>query len=250
MSPDRLLPLQNALNVRDLGGYQTQDGRTVAWRRLVRAGSLSNLSPADGAVLLDYGVTHDLDLRSDAEVRRAPDQLPERIRYRQLSVYPFADRASLWTRVRRRLSKAPTGMVATYEKMLTDSHANAVFGEVFATVLAAAPGEATLFHCTAGKDRTGVAAMMLLGGLGVPAATIQADYMLTNQIYDAAATGVAPSGSATVDAMNAHPAEAANYQAVVALLAKNYGGSWSRYLTQQLRLSEGDLADLRRLYLV
>ncbi|WP_225049278.1 tyrosine-protein phosphatase [Lacticaseibacillus kribbianus] len=253
MESNRIISLQNAVNVRDLGGYQTTAGRTVAWHRLVRAGSLSDLTPADEQKLIDYGVAHDLDLRSDAEVRRAPDRIPAAIAYRHLSVYPFSDRAPLWCRAYRhfyrRLVKTPVGMVATYEKMLTDSHANAIFREVFATVLAAEPNEAVLFHCAAGKDRTGVAAMMLLGALGVPEATIKADYLLTNRIYDAAAAGVRPSGSAAVDAMNAHPAEAANYRAVATLIVRHYG-DWPHYVMRQLGLSPADLTDLRKLYLI
>lgn len=255
MNPQRLLPIPHAINLRELGGYPTVDGQYIAWKKLLRSGSLGHLRPEGSAMLAEYGVIFDIDLRSDNEVANRRDRLPQGIAYQNLSVYPFVDRTSLFTKLRQKLrgGNIEDAMADTYCQMLTDSHANGVYRQLFDILLSNThPDESVLFHCTAGKDRTGVGAMMIEGALGVPEATIREDYLLTNLVLEdpqqMAHADLRHGADAFVNQMNAHQAETSNYDAIKRLVTNTYG-DWAGYLTKQLRLSAGDLADLRKLYL-
>lgn len=257
MSPTRILSIPGSINLRELGGYATESGQYLKWHKLLRSGSLGHLRHEAGDMLEDYGVIFDIDLRSDSEVQTRPDRIPRTISYQQLSVYPFVDqqKGGLFKRLSKKLrgSSVEDQMADTYCQMLTDSHANATYEQLFDILLSNDhPEESVLFHCTAGKDRTGIAAMMIEGALGVPEATIREDYLLTNLVLEApdqmSHADLRHGANQFVNQMNSHQAETSNYDAVYDLINNQYG-SWEGYLTQQLRLSTGDLADLRQLYL-
>ncbi|WP_179393830.1 tyrosine-protein phosphatase [Lacticaseibacillus absianus] len=257
LEPKRLLDLPNAVNLRELGGYPTVDGRHIHYRKALRSGALALLTPADAQALADYGWRTDIDLRSASEVSGAPDVLAPSVTYHHLPVYPFADQPSLGHKVVRHLMALVDHridpMAETYLRMFTDTGANQTFAQVFALLLANdQPDQAVLFHCAAGKDRTGVAAMMLEGALGVPEPLIREDYLLTNVVFAAPTAQIESAlrspNSTLVDDMNAHAAEAQCYLAVQDLIAREYGG-WSGYAKQALGLSAGELTDLRNLYL-
>ncbi|MCP4418124.1 MAG: tyrosine-protein phosphatase, partial [Chloroflexi bacterium] len=76
LAAERILPLQKGINVRDAGGYHTQDGQMVRWGKLYRSGSMSRLTVADQAYLQRLGVRLVCDLRSVAEREKRPDKLP------------------------------------------------------------------------------------------------------------------------------------------------------------------------------
>ena len=257
MSPTRILPIPGSINLRELGGYATESGQYLKWHKLLRSGSLGHLKTGAGQMLEDYGVIFDIDLRSDNEVQTRPDRIPRSISYQQLSVYPFVDqqKQGLFKRFKKKLrgESIMDQMANTYCQMLTDSHANGAYEQLFDILLSNDhPDESIVFHCTAGKDRTGVAAMMIEGALGVPEATSREDYLLTNLVLEApdemAHADLRHGANQFVNQMNAHQAETSNYDAIRDLIANQYGG-WDHYLTEQLRLSTGDLADLRTLYL-
>lgn len=257
MKPSRILPLATSINLREMGGYPTEDGHFIAWHKLLRSGSLGHLAPEDGLELVHYGLQFDVDLRSNSEVSASPDKLPRAVRYQHLSVYPFSDKRGLFDKVGRRIRRlargSQSGMLETYLQMITDSHANQVFGTLFEILLAHdAPNDAVLFHCTAGKDRTGVAAMMIEGVLGVPEAKIREDYLLTNLVLEdpqrMANQELRHGANQFVNEMNAHGAEVENYDAVAAIVTSEYG-DWTHYVQEALGLSTGDIADLKAIYL-
>lgn len=255
MLPTRLLNMPNAVNLRELGGYPAANGQFIAWRKLLRSGSLGHLDHADAATLAGYGVVAVADLRTDAEQATRPDVLPATITPHALSVYPFTDRvnplAKTARRMRRALRHSSGLMPTTYLQMLVDSHAQQTFRQLFGLLLATPqPRHAVLFHCAAGKDRTGMAAMLIEAALGVPEATMREDYLLTNLVLarpSGLATELTHGASSLVNQMNAHTAEVENFAVVADFIATNYG-DWQHYLTATL-LSSGELADLRRLYL-
>ena len=80
----RILPLQGAINFRDLGGYHTVDGRQVRWGRVYRAASLSRLTDSDLKYLETIGVRTICDLRNDNEVANEPDRVPASAAYRRM----------------------------------------------------------------------------------------------------------------------------------------------------------------------
>jgi hypothetical protein len=176
--------LEGARNVRDLGGLPTVDGGVTRHGVLLRADALDALTAADVATLVDrLGLRTVVDLRSDIErVERGRGPLGERgaIAYAELEVVPVADLGR--RRERRAVAYAsgadPHSIMADGYAELLDLGARAF--RLAAETLAADGGTPALFHCAAGKDRTGVLAALLLDNAGVDPAAIVADYALTD----------------------------------------------------------------------
>jgi protein-tyrosine phosphatase len=188
MHTGRHFPLQGASNFRDFGGYAGREGHTVKWRRLFRSDRLSDLTSDDRAQLEPLGVRQIYDLRRDSEAAAAPTRWPGA----QLIRSPlFNDEAGPNTFQRiagddaaRRdaaLSRAIMGQM--YLRMVTEPGPLAVFRGVFEQ-LAKAEAYPVLFHCAAGKDRTGVTCVLILAVLGVARADMVSDFMLTQRYYD------------------------------------------------------------------
>lgn len=169
MTPQRHLALDGAYNIRDLGGYPTTSGCSIRWRTFLRADSLHKLTPPAQQALIDYGVRTVIDLRFDDECSAAPNVFAasDQVTYRNISLLadaaPTAGRPML------------PDLESIYKHIL-DARQLAL-KTVFAVM--AADACPVLIHCTAGKDRTGVVAALLLGLAGVDHATIAADYALT-----------------------------------------------------------------------
>lgn len=178
----RVLPLEGVRNFRDLGGYDTRQGRRVRWRQLFRSASLGSLTPRDHAQLEGLGLRVICDLRATDERTKEPvrwssgagPRLLERDYALDLSML-----AAAMTRPEASLHEgraAFRGLYATLPQRFAES-----YRALFAALLA---GETPLaFNCSAGKDRTGVGAALLLAALGVPRATIVEDYLLSNEHY-------------------------------------------------------------------
>lgn len=173
-APSRYVELEGCANFRDLGGYRTIDGRRTRWGRLYRADGLTNLSHADLAVLADeLGIRHVIDLRTDLEVEsrgRFRDPV-DGVAYHHMPLtdtLPGAEQAPDWT---------DTGFVSRrYHSMLVDGTASVVNA---ITLLAEVDNLPAVFHCSVGKDRTGVMSAVILGLVGVPDEVIIADYALS-----------------------------------------------------------------------
>jgi protein-tyrosine phosphatase len=174
---ERRIALEGCLNFRDLGGYPTRDGRRVRWRRLYRSDALHLLTPADVACLRDQLRVGDvIDLRSTAELD-AEGQGPlarEPVRFHHLPLFDGEALAS---------GAAAAAATLADRYVLLAEYAQAAIGRVLVTV-AEAPGPA-VYHCAAGKDRTGVVSAVVLGLLGVPDEVIVADYVATRDSLDA-----------------------------------------------------------------
>ena len=166
----RLVRLDGCFNFRDLGGYQTGDGRRVRWRRLFRSDALHHLSDADLRHVRDeLGVRTLVDLRSSVE-RASEAASPLAAPPVQVHHVPLFDR--------ERTGHAPTLPLAEIYLLLLRFAREPIARAV--RVLAASD-EPALFHCAAGKDRTGIVAAVLLGALGVRDEDIVEDYAATKQ---------------------------------------------------------------------
>lgn len=185
---DRLIKVANGVNFRDLGGYPTVDGRTTKWQKLVRTGSLSQLNQADQQKLIDYGIDVDIDLRSNAERVAFPDQIPNRIAYHHCPLFDNDETESAETNERlQRLyaSNSRSGylrMLYVYRRLVINRQPQAVYRKLFSFLAAHGENQTVLFHCSAGKDRTGMVAILLLGILGIEPDVIRSDYLLTNSL--------------------------------------------------------------------
>ncbi len=170
--PERILSLAGASNFRDLGGYPTTDGRLTRWGRLFRSDSLHELTPADLGVLAGLGLRGVIDLRTETELERTGRG-------------PLAD-ASL-TFLHAPVVRVEGGESVGAPSFDDEPGARYLWyleegrGTLAAAIeMVATPDHLPLvFHCTAGKDRTGVLAALVLELLGVEQEVIVADYLLT-----------------------------------------------------------------------
>ncbi|WP_324192084.1 tyrosine-protein phosphatase [Nocardia puris] len=170
VAADRSLGLTGVQNARDAGGYRTVDGRWVRTGLVFRTGQLDKATDADLGVLAARDVRVVDDLRTVFERAIAPDRIP-------------AGAQDNWDDV---IGQAPPQVLVTtltggddlYRAFVTLPGANAAFASVLRDILTT--DGAVLYHCTAGKDRTGWASAVLLTVLGVDRATVTEDYLLSN----------------------------------------------------------------------
>jgi protein-tyrosine phosphatase len=166
----RRLAWDDCANVRDLGGYPTADGGQTRWGAVVRADSLAALTPAGRDALLAYGVRAVVDLRLPAEIAERPNPFAEPgdhgIAYTNVSLIDPA-------------AGFPPDTFTLAESYLWDL--DRFSGQIAAAIAAVAdaPEGGVLFHCAAGKDRTGWISALLLALVGVPDQTVADDYALT-----------------------------------------------------------------------
>jgi protein-tyrosine phosphatase len=176
---ERLVPLAGTLNFRDLGGYPAADGRRVRWGMLYRSDALATTTEADRDYLVALGVRVVHDFRYAAERASAPNLLPEGMVCHSWAIGGDAvERPDIVELMRTHGPEmfSIDAMIRMYHVMLAD-HAT-TFGSLF-THLVADDALPAIFHCTAGKDRTGIAAALLLSVLGVPDAIVLDDYELS-----------------------------------------------------------------------
>lgn len=181
--------LEGAKNFRDIGGYETSDGRRVRTGLVYRANKLSSLTEADLGKLTDANVTLDVDLRNRWERKEAPDRIPEGVRYQVADVVSFEHGIAFHEFVPITLGRALIDAAVTkssdigqsigYPFMVTYRGSDVAFRDLL-TAIAGNTDGATVFHCSAGKDRTGWGAAVLLSLLGVPKETVYEDFLASN----------------------------------------------------------------------
>ncbi len=172
--PARQIPFDSLFNVRDLGGYRTADGRLTRWRTLYRADGLNRAEGDDIARLSAMGLRTVIDLRTTGEAdergRFPVDLLP-------VSYHHFPVLRQTWEGVALDPEVDGSAFLADrYGEMLVEG-APAIADAL--AVLAEPSSYPAVFHCAAGKDRTGVLAALVLGLAGVSDETIAADYGLS-----------------------------------------------------------------------
>ena len=184
------LGIASVPNLRDLGGYKTRDGATVAKGLVYRSNQLTSISPSDMKKLAQLGLKTEFDLRTEAERTSVPDQLPPGVN-------------NVWLNVMKDQSEAAPAQLLTLMQnpkqanvALGGGKAEAMFEESYRELVSLPSGETAyheffislcdqnklpaLFHCTTGKDRTGWAAAALLTLLDVPKETVMEDYLRSN----------------------------------------------------------------------
>jgi protein-tyrosine phosphatase len=181
----RLLPLAGANNARDMGGYTTADGRAIRWGQLFRSDSLANLNDTDLTYLENLQLSAVTDFRGESERAAAPDRLPQqtpRITYRTVAINdPAVDVAELGRKVYAGLlSEAELLALTDRQGYVNEPAVSRMWGQWLAG-LADPDNLPHLFHCTAGKDRTGFAAAIVLLTLGVPRDQVMEDFLLSNE---------------------------------------------------------------------
>ena len=192
MALQQMIPLKSIRNARELGGYPTADGRTVKNGVLLRTANLSEISGEDIRLLTeDFRLRHIIDFRMDMEIRDAADPSIIGTEYHHLNVIDtstFPDSGDTDGEISMpdivqsvELSEQIGAMDGRmYVGFLASTTGKKAYSDFFRILLSCDPDCAVLWHCTSGKDRTGLAAMLLLAAFGVDEETIVEDYLLTN----------------------------------------------------------------------
>ena len=226
ITPSRWLPVEGAYNVRDLGGYRTEDGRMTRWRTFLRADDLYKLTDADQNLLTDYGVRTVIDLRGSDELAQLPNVLAKNpnVTYLHQNMdgddplrrdgEPDAEILSVPERIRLSYSRRLRLRQDAIREILS--------------ALGAKDEQPTMFHCGAGTDRTGVIAALLLGLAGVAEEMIAEDYALSaDGLFERYRQEGAPAklaGRLTVDAVRLVSAPAEGMKLTLDFLNQTYGG--------------------------
>ena len=249
-SAKRHVVLQGAANFRDLGGYETKDGHHVKWGEVYRSADISKLTDADLAILKQRNITYDVDLRGHGEQAKAPDRMNPGTDYILLPAGSDTNMDWMKTMSKLNADKGDSVMISYYSntQYLTDR-----YKPFFDKLLGLPDGQSLVFHCTAGKDRTGIAAALLLYALGVPYDTIAADYEATNyyrQDVNAAMEGqmVAYMHVDPQVAKSMMAAKKSYLDANFAAITKQYG-SVDNFLHNQLGLDDEKIDILKKKFL-
>ena len=175
---EKRLPMEGCYNLRDLGGIRTKDGRMVAWGQLFRSDDLSNLTDVDIRYLGSIPIRTVIDFRAASEYKHSPDRLPISVN----RIYPLFIQPGQISRERIQTYLSENNMDAAMVDMnklfVTDPICIKRYTEFF-KIIQERRNLPILFHCSAGKDRTGLAAALVLYALGVDEKTIMHDYLLS-----------------------------------------------------------------------
>ena len=256
-APGTQLAFAGGNNFRELGGYEADEGKHVKWGQIWRGiptGALTG--EADRKLLDSLGLRLILDLRSSAEAKKDPDYLPDGARLVQICGLCAEDGTEIDFSpkdIEKLIGTAPQEdpVRLMYRRMLTG---NKAFKELFRALEA---GETPiLFHCSAGKDRTGVAAMLILLALGASDEVICADFEQTNACRKAEIDAVLAEHAAEIAA---DPACRMRYYAMAGVdpaaapfvldTIRRKFGSAENYLETEYGLTPARLMRLRRMYL-
>jgi protein-tyrosine phosphatase len=244
--PERHVPFANAFNFRDLGGYDLADGRTTLWGRVFRADGLQRLDDADLDLVDAIGIRTVIDLRTSKEIteRGAFPVAKYPVSYHHLSVID-----ATWTEsgVPEFADDEQGGidfLIWAYRDMLEDGADK--FAQAIATL--SLPGNGpTVFHCAAGKDRTGLLAALILGGLGVDHEVIAEDYGLTRHSMERMRTWLEANNAEALESMDSRPkhmfgAHPDAMRQILADLDATYGGV--RGYLSSIGIGDAVLSDL------
>ncbi|MCU4675121.1 tyrosine-protein phosphatase [Catenovulum sp. 2E275] len=256
----RVLALKGGRNFRDLGGYQTTDGHTVKWGKIYRSGALHQLTDADYqklkgleiATIVDFRATHERQKEVTNWQAGPVNQMAWDYNL-DVDTKAFAE---LFKKGEVTAQDMENVMANMYPGILDSQkpHYQAMFAQLVKS------DEPLLFHCTAGKDRTGIAAALILTALGVDRATIEQDYVLTESVLkmdlihgmteeqkkDPMYAAFARLPKPALEALSgARP----SYIRAAFAKMESEAGSVENYIKQELNVTDAQIAQLRANFL-
>ena len=246
--------MEGITNLRSLGGYRNENQQVVKDGLIYRSGQLDQLTPAQTQYLATtLGITRIVDMRSADERHQFPDAIWPHVQYHVLDVLAQAmtNDASLQSMI------SSTGavhdrMIQLYEQLALDPVARQSYYQFIQLLLV--PDQPLLFHCFAGKDRTGVGAALFLKILGISDEQIMADYLLTNQARATANQQILTTMTAQLPAEQQRAISQAllvdaDYLRHYFMVIQAHYRTFSNYLQQGLGLTTRECQQLRHLYL-
>lgn len=257
--------MKGIINARELGGFRTKDGRTVKHGLLLRGGALNSATEEDmERMRYKYGVSHIFDFRTAREVYHAPDRMIPCCRYFQLStidpdteqvgenVLPYEAYSDLENYLTENASDPMVQKVASklYMEMAFNEFTQLQYAS-FLQIVAHQTSGAVYWHCSQGKDRTGMGAAFLLCALGADRETIMEDYTISAEYYkplvDRTLERVAANGggNAEFEVVNTFLGVSTKYFGQMLDMIDRKWGSLENYLEDALLISDEDITALR-----
>ena len=257
-------------NARELGGYQTRDGKTVREGVLLRTAALTDASQEElDSLINDYNLTAIIDMRASYELAEEPEPAVDGVaqyNFKIMDEQMMARRAAAIQDVLTDPNVDPVKRMTAileadvisdqmYVEFLQGETGKTGFRDFFRVLLETPEGNAVLWHCTNGKDRTGVAAMLLLGVLNVDEEIIMEDFLLTNVFFEAEISAMRQKLGAYIqdEAMleelmvTGKGVYAPYMQNAIDYIKENYGDI-PGYVKAELGLTDADIAKLQMLY--
>ena len=265
----QVIELDGVSNARQLGGYICADGRKIKDSVLLRSAALSNLTDEGAKTLTEkYNLKYVFDFRMDSEREAQPDKEVEGAENVWLPVFTSSlyDEETLAAIMEARKTNDPEqtyitlakhkGLSTIYSKMLLTDEGKKAYSEFFDKLLTVGDGEAVLWHCTQGKDRAGMAAVLLLYALGADEETIMQDYLLTNDSYK----DLIAESEAKAAELNLNEDETKEFVGTAAAVYEDFFntainsvkaeyGTVENYLADGLGLTKDDITALRDTFL-
>ena len=245
-STQRVVKMQGTVNFRDAGGYKTKEGKTVVWGKVYRSADVSHLTDQDLKVLELRHIHTVVDFRGVKESAAAPDHLLPDTKY---TLSPAGSDSLPDTK----------GMVAAIKQgdFLTKFYSNITpLGErykpLFQQMLTLKDGEAIMYHCTGGRDRTGMATALFLYVMGVDMGTIEADFTasnvylepMTSRMFKGLTTNTGLDEATVRNAMELKPIY---LREMFSAINAKYG-SVEGFFKQEMGIGEKELVELKRKY--
>lgn len=231
---ERLLPLDGTFNFRDLGGYTTQDGSLVSSGKIFRADDLDDLSDQDLKQLSELPLKTIVDFRTKDEVEKAPDLVASSVNQEVwLPITP--GNINLIEQIQRGQGvEAMEEVNRIFVRDYQDVYAK------FLNLLVEEENVPLVFHCSAGKDRTGYAAALFLGALGVDKQYILQDYMISARLMQVKYADIINKKPELEPAYTVRPSY---IKAALEVIDNEYGGM-DNYLTHYLKADTDRLKEL------
>ncbi|WP_460364758.1 tyrosine-protein phosphatase [Actinocorallia lasiicapitis] len=243
--PPRIIKVEGALNVRDIGGYPAAQGKKVRYGLVFRAASLSKVSGTGKEQLKKLKLTQAIDFRSKSELGTdGADRLPSGVKSVPVRM-PFGTIGGILTTIS--LNPAVTYMENEYRRLVDDPGQRAQLAKGLHLVVNAK--KPILYHCTNGKDRTGALTAVVLTALGVQKKNVYKDYLRSNAELDAANKKLLDwFRSESIDPILIRPAlyvQPSFLDAFFNQIKKKYG-TFDRFLTKGLKINKKEKAKLRK----
>lgn len=252
---ERLIPLKKAYNFRDIGGIPTEDGKATKWGKVYRSGKLADLTNEDKDYFRSIGIKTVIDFRSDDEIAKDPNRYPDGYEVQTIRVPIGDEEGNVQEQLKKQIANADENFdseafVANVNKTFVDSFAYQY--KPFIEVFMEEKNYPILFHCSAGKDRTGFAAMLILAALGVEEELIKGDFLMSNyyrhERINKTLRKTAMIGKKQKIIQPLVEVRNAYIEAALTAIKANYG-DMDTFLEQEYGLDEANRAKMRHLLL-
>jgi len=253
------IQLEGAINFRDIGGYTTKDGKKVKTNKIFRAAEISTLTDQDMKVMSDKKILTVIDFRGTKEASLAPDKLLPNAEYILCPAGSETVNNGDAEEMIKNLKKEGNQFLLEFYGEKGVDYFGDRYRTLFQKLASKEDDKGILYHCTGGRDRTGMATALILYVLQVPMETIEKDFVASNAFLKekkkvggsntedmykdlVKATGLTP---AALEAKMALTPEL--IQTFFAAINKKYG-SIEQFLAKEMKLNEKDLQTIRTKY--